>query len=44
LGLLRDELLRSVGQWEMEGHTNEEIASKPGCARFTVDRKPRSIQ
>jgi DNA-directed RNA polymerase specialized sigma24 family protein len=44
LGLLRDESLRSVALWKMEGHTNEEIASKLGCVRFTVDRKLRAIR
>jgi DNA-directed RNA polymerase specialized sigma24 family protein len=44
LGLLRDESLRSVALWKMEGYTNEEIAAKLGCVRFTVDRKLRAIR
>jgi DNA-directed RNA polymerase specialized sigma24 family protein len=44
LGLLRDESLRSVALLKMEGHTNEEIATKLGCVRFTVDRKLRAIR
>jgi DNA-directed RNA polymerase specialized sigma24 family protein len=44
LGLLRDESLRSVALWKMEGYTHEEIAAKLGCVRFTVDRKLRAIR
>jgi DNA-directed RNA polymerase specialized sigma24 family protein len=44
LGLLRDESLRSVALLKMEGHTNEEIAARLGCVRFTVDRKLRAIR
>jgi DNA-directed RNA polymerase specialized sigma24 family protein len=44
LGLLRDESLRSVALWKMEGYTHEEIAARLGCVRFTVDRKLRAIR
>jgi DNA-directed RNA polymerase specialized sigma24 family protein len=44
LGMLRDESLRSVAIWKMEGYTNQEIAAKLGCVRFTVDRKLKSIR
>jgi DNA-directed RNA polymerase specialized sigma24 family protein len=44
LGLLRDESLRAVALWKMEGYTHEEIAAKLGCVRFTVDRKLRAIR
>jgi DNA-directed RNA polymerase specialized sigma24 family protein len=44
LGKLRDETLRSVALWKMEGDTNEEIAAKLGCVRYTVDRKLRTIR
>jgi DNA-directed RNA polymerase specialized sigma24 family protein len=44
LGLLDDETLRSVALWKMEGYTNEEIASKLGRVRHTVDRKLRAIR
>ncbi len=44
LGLLRDESLRSVAVWKMEGYTHEEIAAKLGCVRYTVDRKLKSIR
>jgi DNA-directed RNA polymerase specialized sigma24 family protein len=44
LGLLRDESLRSVALLKMEGYTNEEIAAKLGCVRFTIDRKLRAIR
>jgi DNA-directed RNA polymerase specialized sigma24 family protein len=43
-GLLRDESLRSVALLKLEGYTNEEIAAKLGCVRFTVDRKLRAIR
>jgi DNA-directed RNA polymerase specialized sigma24 family protein len=44
LGLLRDDTLRSIALWKMEGYTNAEIAEKLGCVRFTVDRKLRAIR
>jgi DNA-directed RNA polymerase specialized sigma24 family protein len=44
LGLLRDESLRTVALLKMEGYTNEEIAAKLGCVRFTVDRKLKAIR
>jgi DNA-directed RNA polymerase specialized sigma24 family protein len=44
LGLLRDESLRAVALLKLEGYTNEEIAAKLGCVRFTVDRKLRAIR
>jgi DNA-directed RNA polymerase specialized sigma24 family protein len=44
MGLLHDESLRAVALWKMEGYTNEEIAAKLGCARFTVDRKLSAIR
>jgi DNA-directed RNA polymerase specialized sigma24 family protein len=30
--------LRSVAQWKLEGYTNDEIASKLGCVRRSVER------
>jgi DNA-directed RNA polymerase specialized sigma24 family protein len=39
LGLLGDARLQAVAQWKLEGYTNEEIASKLGCAPRTVERK-----
>jgi DNA-directed RNA polymerase specialized sigma24 family protein len=44
LDLLGDEKLRSVALLKMEGYTNEEIAAKLGCVRYTVDRKLQSIR
>src|SRR5262249_42941737 len=44
LALLPSEALRQVALWKMEGFTNEEIAERLGCVRFTVDRKLRSIR
>lgn len=41
---LPDPTLRSIALWKMEGHTNEEIASKLDCARSTVQRKLDLIQ
>lgn len=36
--------LRSIAVWKMEGHTNEEIAAKLGCATRLVDRRLRIIR
>jgi DNA-directed RNA polymerase specialized sigma24 family protein len=36
--------LRAVAQWKMEGYTNEEIASKLGCAVRSVERRLRVIR
>jgi DNA-directed RNA polymerase specialized sigma24 family protein len=44
LARLGSDTLRSVALWKMEGSTNEEIAAKLGCVRFTVDRKLRAIR
>jgi DNA-directed RNA polymerase specialized sigma24 family protein len=44
LGLLDDDVLRSVALAKMEGHTNEEIAARLGCVPRTVERKLRVIR
>jgi len=44
LGRLKDETLRSVVVWKMEGYTNEEIAGKLACVPRTVERKLRLIR
>jgi DNA-directed RNA polymerase specialized sigma24 family protein len=44
LDRLGNETLRSVAMWKLEGYTNEEIAARLGCVRFTVDRKLRAIR
>lgn len=44
LALLPSNSLRQIALWKMEGYTNEEIAQRLGCVRFTVDRKLRSIR
>jgi DNA-directed RNA polymerase specialized sigma24 family protein len=44
LARLNNETLRAVALWKMEGYTNEEIATKLGCVRYTVDRKLRAIR
>jgi DNA-directed RNA polymerase specialized sigma24 family protein len=44
LDRLGNDTLRSVALWKMEGYTNEEIAAKLGCVRFTVDRKLQNIR
>lgn len=41
---LGEEELRSIALWKLEGYTNEEIASKLGCVRLTVQRKLRLIR
>jgi DNA-directed RNA polymerase specialized sigma24 family protein len=42
--LLRNDTLRQVALWKMEGYTNEEIAAKLGCVCYTVERKLRAIR
>jgi DNA-directed RNA polymerase specialized sigma24 family protein len=44
LARLPGDALRQIALWKMEGYTNEEIAQRLGCVRFTVDRKLRSIR
>jgi DNA-directed RNA polymerase specialized sigma24 family protein len=44
LANLPDADLRSVAQWKLEGYTNEEIASKLGCALRSVERKLKVIR
>ncbi len=44
LDKLKDEELRSVALWKMEGYTNDEIAAKLGCVPRTVERKLRVIR
>jgi DNA-directed RNA polymerase specialized sigma24 family protein len=44
LARLNNDTLRSVALWKMEGYTNEEIAAKLGCVRYTVDRKLKAIR
>jgi DNA-directed RNA polymerase specialized sigma24 family protein len=44
LNRLGNDTLRAVALWKMEGFTNEEIAQKLGCVRFSVDRKLRTIR
>lgn len=44
LGQLGDDELRSIAVWKMEGHTNQEIAARLGCALPTVERRLRLIR
>ena len=44
LELLGDDELRSIALWKLEGCGNEEIASKLGCVRLTVQRRLRLIR
>jgi DNA-directed RNA polymerase specialized sigma24 family protein len=44
LGQLGDDELRSIAVWKMEGHTNQEIADRLGCALPTVERRLRLIR
>jgi DNA-directed RNA polymerase specialized sigma24 family protein len=39
LDVLGDEALRRIATWKLEGHTNEEIAARLGCASRTVTNK-----
>lgn len=41
---LKDEGLRQVALWKMEGFTSEEIAAKLGCVLRTVERKLWTIR
>jgi DNA-directed RNA polymerase specialized sigma24 family protein len=44
LGMLRDEQLRKIAAWKLEGYKNEEIASMLDCAVATVERRLRLIR
>jgi DNA-directed RNA polymerase specialized sigma24 family protein len=44
LDRLGDDELRDIAVWKMEGHTNEEIAERLGCALATVERRLRVIR
>jgi DNA-directed RNA polymerase specialized sigma24 family protein len=44
LAALGDDGLRSVAQWKLEGHTNDEIAARLGCVTRTVERKLEVIR
>jgi DNA-directed RNA polymerase specialized sigma24 family protein len=44
LDLLGDDELRAVAVWRMEGATVEEMATRLGCVRRSVDRKLRLIR
>jgi DNA-directed RNA polymerase specialized sigma24 family protein len=44
LACLDDEVLRNIALWKMEGFTNEEIATRLGCALKTVSNKLRLIR
>ncbi len=39
LELLKDEPLREIALWKLEGYTNGEIAQRLGCVERTVERK-----
>ncbi len=41
---LRDEELRRIAVWKLEGHSVDEIAAKLGCARRTVARRLELIR
>jgi RNA polymerase sigma factor (sigma-70 family) len=41
---LRDEELRRIAVWKLEGHTVDEIAAQLGCARRTVARRLELIR
>ena len=44
LDALGDETLRRIATWKMEGYTNEEIATRLGCAVRTVANKLKLIR
>jgi DNA-directed RNA polymerase specialized sigma24 family protein len=44
LGRLADDTLRQLAVWKLEGHSNQEIAGRLGCALPTVERKLRRIR
>jgi len=44
LDQLQDETLRQVALWILEGYRTEEIATKLGCVRRTVERKLERIR
>jgi DNA-directed RNA polymerase specialized sigma24 family protein len=44
LDRLKEDRLRSIARWKMEGHTNDEIAGLLGCATATVERCLRLIR
>jgi len=44
LDRLGDAELAKVAVWKMEGHTNEDIATKLDCTPRTVERKLRLIR
>jgi RNA polymerase sigma factor (sigma-70 family) len=44
LGKLRDEQLRKIAAWKLEGYTNKEIARMLDCALVTVERRLRLIR
>jgi DNA-directed RNA polymerase specialized sigma24 family protein len=44
LARLEDSELQSVAQWKMEGYTNQEIATRLGCALRSVERKLKVIR
>jgi DNA-directed RNA polymerase specialized sigma24 family protein len=44
LARLPDADLQSVARWKLEGYTNDEIATKLGCALRSVERKLKVIR
>ena len=44
LAVLGDERLRQIAIWKLEGYTNEEIATRLGCALRTVANKLKLIR
>ncbi len=44
LGLLRDDTLRRIAVWKMEGSTNQEIAHKLGISIRSIERKLKLIR
>jgi DNA-directed RNA polymerase specialized sigma24 family protein len=41
---LKDEQLKKIALWKLEGRTNEEIASEMGCSPATIERRLHMIR
>ncbi len=44
LNLLKDDELREIARWKMEGYKDKEVAQRLGCDTRTVERKLRHIR
>jgi DNA-directed RNA polymerase specialized sigma24 family protein len=44
LNVLKDQRLRQIAEWKMEGYTNAEISEKLDCSKKTVEREIKLIK